>query len=643
MNGATAHLFDPRESGVAGLVRLLKDQRITTISVTPALLRSLAQASGTVVFESLRLVTSGGEGVHGSDVHAVRSHLPKSSVVINRVGATECGRYAIFPIRFDDPVPDGPVPIGFPYPNMQVELVNEQGHPVDQGMAGEVIVTSDCMPDGYWQRPDLTAERYTDLGDGRRSYRTGDLARRDAVGVLHHLGRVDRLVKIRGYRVGPAEIEAALTAMDDIDEAVVIGDQARDDSRTRLVAYVVSGKHQSLPSVAIRKHLRQQLPTYMVPEKVVHLEKLPRTVNGKVDISRLPPVPNDEPREPQSDQSFTSLHWAVRRAFASALDLQTVGLHDDFFELGGDSLAALEVVSALEADYGLSVTASELVESPTIDGLATAIAASVNSWDQGLVTLRLGGAGTPLFCVPGAGGRVLGFMSLARLLCADRPIYGLQARGVDRRGVPGWTVERVARRHLRAVRALQPRGPYLFAGHSAGGWIALEMGHRLRALGEEVTLIWLDTRTVKRTTIGANSEPRAKTPIDVCRRSKRALVSRAALLRQWIKTVEKAWLAPTERTYDDRRNQFIALTRVMLRRYQAKPWPGRAVVYGARESSLADPAECEPLFAGDWDFRWVSGTHGSMLQEPNVRALAQDLARELASDAPSAIPCTTDK
>jgi thioesterase domain-containing protein len=102
-------------------------------------------------------------------------------------------------------------------------------------------------------------------------------------------------------------------------------------------------------------------------------------------------------------------------------------------------------------------------------------------------------------------------------------------------------------------------------------------------------------------------------------------------------------LAPTERTYDDRRNQFIALTRVMLRRYQAKPWPGRAVVYGARESSLADPAECEPLFAGDWDFRWVSGTHGSMLQEPNVRALAQDLARELASDAPSAIPCTTDK
>jgi len=275
------------------------------------------------------------------------------------------------------------VPIGRPLGNALIYILDGGLNPVPIGVAGEVHIGGPVLARGYLNRPELTKERFISdpfSGEepGARVYKTGDLARYLPEGEIEFVGRVDDQIKIRGFRVEPGEVEAALLQHPAVHQAVVVareGDASGDEER--LVAYVVF-VGEDAPSVAeLRRFLKEKLPEYMVPSAFVTLEALPLTPNGKVDRKALPAV---DPLDFRAEDDFVAprgpLEEQLAEIWRQVLGLVKVGVHDDFFELGGHSLVATRVISRVREDFGVELSLLSLFEAPTIEGLATAIVTS---------------------------------------------------------------------------------------------------------------------------------------------------------------------------------------------------------------------------------------------------------------------------
>jgi hypothetical protein len=262
--------------------------------------------------------------------------------------------------------------------NTQVYLLDRSGNPVPVGVPGELYIGGDGLARGYWNRPELTAERF--LPDpwsgksGARLYKTGDLARYLPDGNLEFLGRVDQQVKLRGFRIELGEVEAALGRHPAVRQAVVL---AREDApgHKRLVAYLVTSAAQAPGVHELRAFLKDQLPEYMVPSAFVLLDALPRTVNGKIDRGALPaPGPNDLPQAEAFVAPRTPVEERLAGIWAEVLSLERVGVEDDFFALGGHSLLATRVVSWVRSAFQVDLPLRRLFEAPTVAGLALVIA-----------------------------------------------------------------------------------------------------------------------------------------------------------------------------------------------------------------------------------------------------------------------------
>lgn len=275
------------------------------------------------------------------------------------------------------------VPIGRPVANTYILIVDEYGQPVPLGVAGELLIGGVQVGAGYWQRPELTAEKFLAVGEGKVShgalaadplaviYRSGDLARWRTDGTIEYLGRIDSQIKLRGFRIELGEIEAALLAQPAVREATVI---LRHDlpGGAQLVAYVTA--EGALDSTGLQVSLRTQLPGYMVPAFVVQLDKMPLSHNGKVDRKLLPlPIRQVATATSEDRRPMTALEANLSRIWGELLQLDGVGLDDNFFDLGGHSLLAMQVVSHIEAELGVVLPVRSLFESPTVAQLARVI------------------------------------------------------------------------------------------------------------------------------------------------------------------------------------------------------------------------------------------------------------------------------
>ena len=386
------------------------------------------------------------------------------------------------------------VPIGRPIANTEAHVLDPHGEPVPTGWPGELYLGGPGLALGYLGHPDLTAERFVphpfDPTPGARLYRTGDRVRRRADGVLEFLGRLDRQVKIRGHRIEPDEVQAALARVPGVADAavVVLGDDA--ESR-RLAAYVVPAGDTQLESTRLRSALRQSLPGYLVPASVTVLSALPLTPNGKLDHAALP-APADagaeaaaalRPRDP--------LERTLAAIWEDLLGVPAVGVRDSFFDLGGHSLLAARMLDRIERTCGRRVSFATLFTEPTIERLAAALRQAVRESEAPLVALNAHGARAPLFFLHGdfSGG---GFYcrALAHALGADQPFYAVHPHGLLDAEVPD-SIEAMAVDRLAALRVVRPRGPYVLGGHCNGALVALEMARRLQAEGEEVRAVVL--------------------------------------------------------------------------------------------------------------------------------------------------------
>ena len=384
------------------------------------------------------------------------------------------------------------VSIGRPISNTRIYILDGQGEPVPIGVAGELYIGGAGVARGYLNRPELTAERF--VADpfagkpGARMYRTGDLGRWLADGNIEFLGRNDFQVKIRGFRIELGEIEARLLEHAGVREAVVL---AREDSAgdKRLVAYYTGG--EELGAEALRAHLAASLPDYMVPAAYVRLDALPLTPNGKLDRKALPAPDGAAYASRRYEAPRGEVEETLARLWAELLKVERVGRHDNFFELGGHSLLAAQLVGALRQN-GMEVSLRQLFAHPTIEGIAYQITLEDKGFldlDLGVIPLRTRGDGIPLFLVHEVNGEMRYGHELMHHIDADIPIYGLTGEPPSQISLR--TVQGMAARLVRAIRAVQPAGPYRIAGWSFGGTLAYEIAAQLTAEDERVEFLGL--------------------------------------------------------------------------------------------------------------------------------------------------------
>lgn len=599
--GAEQHLFDPRARSVAELPLWLMENQIDVLVAGPSILRGLLNViPHGEQLTGLRTVTMAGETVFGAELERLRSVLGPGCELRNRYGSTETWLIAEHIFTASAPALTGAAPVGRPVPGVVLQVQDESGARHTSG-SGRVVVTSSWLSSGYRGRPDLTSEVFTDNPDGTRSYLTSDVGRLDD-GVLTLLGRTDHSVKIRGQLVEPGEIDAVLHALPDVREAVVTGAVSPGSGRTRLVAYVVSEASRPQAPV-IRAAVRASLPAYMVPEQVVFLDRLPRNERGKLDRAALP-----KPSEVVVGQEPPHSDWerVVMLVFARVLEFDRIGRDDDFFALGGDSLAAEALLAAMHAELGVAddaLSTATLAQAPTPATFAAAVRLE-RTVVTGAVPLRDEGTSRPFFVVAGAGGIAIAFRGLAEAIDADVPVYALQAHGMETKGVPDWSIERMARRHLASIRMVQPHGPYRLGGHSFGGLVALEMAIQLREAGDEAELV----------VVIDSFPPNPEVMPDAL------WGSPVAKLRGMV-AIAGAGILPVgeQGPYWRFHRQGIA----MQRRYSPRAYSGRTlIVIAADDPDAENRQRWAAHLDGPWTMRPIPGDHTSILRAPHVAALA---------------------
>ncbi|WP_121692597.1 non-ribosomal peptide synthetase [Bacillus velezensis] len=375
LNGASLYVSDQEtylDSDV--LETFIQQNGITTLWLTSSLFNHLSEQNKDV-FSGLSRLIIGGEALSPSHVNRVRNALPHLSVW-NGYGPTENTTFSTcFLIEQSY---DHSIPIGRPVGNSTAYIINSRGTPQPIGVIGELCTGGDGVARGYFGRPELTQEKFVPnpFVPGERMYRTGDLARWLPDGTIEYAGRMDDQVKIRGYRVELGEIEAALRSLDGVKEAAVSVRTGQSGNK-ELIAYM--SLQADMDTEKVRSSLSKQLPNYMVPAYMMELEKLPLTPNGKLDRKNLP-----EP-ELTLQTAYTAprneLEEQLSVIWQEVLGTKQVGIEDSFFELGGDSIKALQV-SARLGRYGWKMTASDLFRHPSIKELAPLIRKAERVIDQ---------------------------------------------------------------------------------------------------------------------------------------------------------------------------------------------------------------------------------------------------------------------
>jgi amino acid adenylation domain-containing protein len=351
LNGGTLCVFNLRGEGWGELPRWLSAEGITIYQSVPTLFRQWAHAlTGSIQFPKLRIVHLGGEPVTIHDVELYKKYMSEDCVLVHNLGSTEVPTFRQYFINKETPMMGNVVPVGYSVEEKEVILLDESGRELGFDEVGEIVVKSRYIALGYWQKPDVTRSAFSFDPDGgdERFFRTGDLGRIRPDGCLEHLGRKDRQVKIRGIRIEPAEVEAILAKHPAVRQAVVAAYEEAPGQK-ELVAYVVPASDTKSCSTVLREYLRGLLPAQMVPTAFVALDQIPVTTNGKVDRRALPP-PGAHVR--QSEVHFvapsTFLERTIVRTWEEVLEVPGIGILDRFFDLGGNSLKAMQIITRLQ-------------------------------------------------------------------------------------------------------------------------------------------------------------------------------------------------------------------------------------------------------------------------------------------------------
>jgi len=664
----------PDREGVDGLVDALRRRKDrSVVKITPAHLEILAsrltpeEAKGCA-----RVFVIGGEALRGETLAFWVRNAPEARYV-NEYGPTETVVGCCVEEVTAGCWTPGPVPIGRPIANTRLYVLDARMRPVPVGVPGELFIGGDGLARGYLGREDLTGTSFVanplPEEKGERLYRTGDLARYREDGSLEYLGRADDQVKIRGYRIELGEIENLLRRHPSVRQAAVAVAAGRS-GEPRLVGYIAAEGEYAPRREELRGFLAESLPEYMIPGVFVEMDELPLTSNGKVDRRALPPPPEEEASSSTGAPPRDETQRKLSAIWSEVLGIPEIGVDRNFFDLGGHSVLAARIFAKIEDVFGVRLPLAVLVESPTIEKLAGALAGNrwENAWSS-LVPLQANGTKPPLYCFHPIGGNIVGYVDLARRLGEDQPLWGLQAVGLDGKRPRHKSIDEMADHYVAEIREFQPDGPYYLAGSSFGGTLAFEAAQRLRAQGAGVAFVGMfDTwgpdyrrredlgkraewmaRTLSRIELHLGNFLAAKGP----GAKARYLASKAARVahdvgkraRRFARRFRRERPASLARTLARVEQSALKAKKV----YAPTPYAGKITLFRAsRQPSWFHP---DPrlgwgrLAAGELEIHEVPGHHGALVHEPRVAVLAvkleECLARareEWSSAAPQGVP-----
>ncbi len=467
---------------------LLVAEHVNVLTQTPSAVAALSPQG----LESVALLL-GGEACPAEVV----DRWAPGRVVINAYGPTEATIYASMSAPLAPG--SGAPPIGAPVSTAALFVLDQWLRPVPVGVVGELYVAGAGVGAGYVGRAGLTGSRFVACpfgGPGARMYRSGDLVCWGVDGQLQYLGRADEQVKIRGYRIELGEVQAALAAVDGVEQAVVIAREDRPGDK-RLAGYITG----TAEPAAIRAALAERLPAYMVPAAVVVIDALPLTVNGKLDTRALP-----APEYQDADHyraPTTAIEEILAGIYAQVLGLERVGVDDSFFDLGGDSLSAMRVITAINTTLDTRLAVRTLFFAPSVRSLSQQLGRHDSAAEVVPVEVLKEGTGVPLCCIHDGFGLSWSYRALGNYV--DCPIIGINQIPQDGEVEPA-SIRSMAARYADRLQAVYPYGPYKILGWSFGGVVAHELAIELQRRGCEVQrLVLLDATFVAKILAGFNA------------------------------------------------------------------------------------------------------------------------------------------
>jgi amino acid adenylation domain-containing protein len=493
ISGACLILSRSVENGedAAASVKTIARQRCTSLFTTPSMLNTLLAEPGLEECHSLKRVISNGEPL--SYVIQERFFARLGADLHNQYGLAEISLAAVS-WKCERENTGETVPIGRPRTDMWAFVLDKYLQPVPPGVAGELYVGGIGLSEGYWHRPDLTAEKF--IADpfsnklGQKLYRTGDRVRYTSDGITEFIGRLEDQVEIRGWRIEPAVVEAALNTHPFIQRSLVVA--RATSTEPQLTAYIVADANHPLTDREVFSYLKKKLPVYMCPTACVMLAAFPLTASGTVDRQSLPPPEEAVEQKGPYIAPRDALEVKLAEIWEDILNVSPVSVRDSFFALGGHSLLAMSLLIRIQEQFNRELPLSVLFNGGTIEDIGAALREQpLQRYPSPLVPIKPGGTKTPLFFVHPMGGNVVAYLQLARLLGAEQPFYALQAVGLYGEEQRLLRIESMAARYLDELRAVQPVGPYLLGGWSFGGVVAFEMAQQLVFQEQEVALIAL--------------------------------------------------------------------------------------------------------------------------------------------------------
>lgn len=483
----------------AALMVWLREHRVVQAFLPPAYVRWIDEDPGRVAGLALRQVLTGVEPLTDAALARFEAALPGLRICFG-YGPTEATLYAT--AHFEPQPVERPAPIGRPLPGSRLYLLDERLRPVPPGVVGEVFLAGDCLARGYLHRPGLTAERFVPdpFVAGERMYRTGDLARWLASGEAEYAGRRDDQVKLRGFRIEPGEVTAALLAVPGVREAAVLVDR---EGEPRLVAGVAGGARTPHEW---RAALADRLPDYMIPSVFAEFDRLPLSRSGKLDRDAvLAHARTAAPAAVNTAAPRDHVELALLRIWRDLLLHPAIGVSDGFFDVGGTSISAIKLAHAIGAEFGRELPIRDVILHPTIEAQAALLRAETPPAGGSLIEFRRGAGRARVVCVHPAGGTAFCYLPLSALLPEDAGVVGIQSPGLNPGEEPLPTVEAMAEEYLRLVDP-RPDETVVLCGLSYGGLVAYEMGRRLAGRHPRVSVVLLDTT--------ATDDPAAKAAIE---------------------------------------------------------------------------------------------------------------------------------
>ena len=625
---------------------------VTLVNTSPSVMSRLIQHRP--LPDSVRVVTLAGEILHRELVDRLYQRS-ESLRVWNLYGPTETTTFSTGGL-VDRSETSSPA-IGQPLLNTSVYLLDEQMQPVEAGQVGEIWIGGEGVAAGYLHRPKLTAEVFVpdpfEEEPKGNLYRTGDQARARADGSVVVLGRLDHQVKLRGRRIELSEIDVQFLQDPAVDEAVTVVRQI-GTSEPRLVAYLVAGQGCEIDEEQIRAAVAQNLPPHMVPALIEVLDQLPLSPNGKIDRAALP-APGTESVAIDTaligSAALGETEQEIAHIFGELLGITApLSAQADFFDCGGDSLGALQLVDLIAERLQVEIPLSTLFEESQVGQIAAFIdeseagEAGPESRPAGMYALRSAGSKLPLFLGPLGNGGLRGYRKLIAQLDPDRPVYGMQAPGVDGETDPYRTIEDMGRHFAAEIAAFQPVGPILLGGFSYGGISAIEAAQQLQRAGREIALVvLLDTspfsrrvpwKVAPRLRLRQGRDAALDTLAEVGlreltrRRSYRFVVRTRRLLRRGLPAQKQAGSA--QRPERIKAEHIKTVHQAAVNSYRSTEISFPVAVIAAATAAAKDRATLgeDPRSLAQWQFRLIDCpgvAHRDFLSEPTVSKVAAEL------------------